>query len=174
MSYLQRIARRWHRLIGVAVALPFLIVILSGLLLQLKKELDWVQPPTQRGRLQIPELSHERLFHAVQAVPEAEVSTWGDIDRIDVRPSKGIMKVQCKSGVEVQVDGASGDVLQVAVRRSDWIEALHDGSFFTDGAKLWIFLPSGVGVLLLWFSGVYLWWLPYQVRRRKRLARLGK
>ena len=148
--------------------MPFFVVIVSGLLLQMKKEFTWIQPSTAEGRYTIPELSFERILGATAGVPSAEVSTWGDISRLDVQPSKGMLKVQCKNGVEVQLDAASGSVLQVAMRRSDLIEGLHDGSFFAGFAKLWIFLPSGLIVLFLWVSGLYLWWLPGSMRRRKK------
>jgi len=54
------------------------------------------------------------------------------IDRIDVRPSKGIAKVLFKEGNwEVQIDGTSGEVKSIAKRYSDWIESLHDGNLPT-------------------------------------------
>ena len=40
-----------------------------------------------------------------------------DIDRLDVRPGKGMLKVRCKNSWEVQIDANSGKVLQVAYRR---------------------------------------------------------
>lgn len=165
---LPRSARRWHRVGAIVVALPFVVVILTGLLLQLKKEVAWVQPPTQQGAQETPTLPYAELLVAVRGVPEAEVEGWQDIDRLDVRPDKGMVKVRCRNGIEVQVDNHSGKVLQVAVRRSDWLESLHDGSWFHDRAKLWIFLPAGVVVLGLWLTGLYLWWLPIGTRRRKR------
>jgi len=165
---LPRQTRQWHRWGAIAVALPFLIVIVTGLILQLKKDVAWVQPPTQRGAEGAPTLPYDQLLDVVRGIPEAEVTGWEDIDRLDVRPGKGMVKVRCINGIEVQLDNLSGEVLQVAVRRSDWLESLHDGSWFHDRAKLWIFLPSGVIVLGMWITGMYLWWLPIGVRRRKR------
>jgi uncharacterized iron-regulated membrane protein len=59
-------------------------------------------------------------------------------------------------------------VLQTMVRRSDLIESLHDGSWFHDRAKLWIFFPVALALLGLWATGVYLWLLPALTRRRRR------
>jgi hypothetical protein len=67
----------------------------------------------------------------------------------------------------VQVDTNTGSVLQVAYRRSDLIESIHDGSFFHDQAKLWVFLPTAIIVLGLWVTGMYLFILPLAVRRRQ-------
>jgi hypothetical protein len=60
--------------------------------------------------------------------------------------------------------------VQVEYRRSDFIETLHDGSWFGDSVKLYVFLPVAIVVLGLWFTGMYLFALPYMVKwRRKRV-----
>lgn len=171
MANLPRLARRWHRIGAILVAIPFLVVIISGLLLQMKKEWAWIQPPTQSGILAEPSLGLDQILTAVQKLPEAEVREWVDVDRLDVRPNRGVVKVRCNNGLEVQLDLSTGDVLQIAPRRSDLIESLHDGSWFHPFAKLAIFLPAGIIVFFLWLSGIYLWWLPGSVRRQKRKKR---
>lgn len=159
--------RKLHRWGAVAVALPFAVVISTGILLQLKKQLDWVQPPERRGGTEAPALALPRILEIVRAVPGSGVTSWDDVDRIDVRPGKGMLKVVATNRMEVQLDVATGAVLQVAYRRSDLIESLHDGSWFHALAKLLVFLPAGIVVLLLWVTGVYLWLLPYRARRRR-------
>lgn len=79
-------------------------------------------------------------------------------------------KLQAKSGWEVQIDTSTGDVLSVAYRRSDVIEQIHDGSFFSDAVKLYIFLPTGILLLIMWGTGLYLFIQPRLVRKRKRKA----
>ncbi len=159
--------RSLHRWGAVLTALPFGLVIGSGILLQLKKQLEWVQPPEQRTT-SVPAVGMEQMLAAAKAVPEAGVRGWEDIDRFDVRPSKGIVKVITTSRWELQLDVATGAVLQSRYRRSDFIESLHDGSFFSDAAKLWVFLPSGLIVFGLWVTGIYLWLLPWRTRARKK------
>lgn len=165
--------RRIHRWGAAAVAIPFLVVISTGILLQVKKRLPWVQPTEQRGGDAPPAVSFDDMLARMKEVPQAGVTSWADIDRIDVRPAKGLVKVVSTSRWEIQLDAATGAVLQTAYRRSDLIESLHDGSWFHDLAKTWIFLPSGVIVLVLWLTGIYLWVLPYRARRRRR-ERSGK
>lgn len=160
--------RKLHRWGAIATALPFLVVVITGLLLQLKKQLPWVQPPEQRTEHTVPTVTMPQILAAVRGVPEAGVDGWDDIDRLDVRPSKGIVKVATNTRWEVQVDLATGAVLQSAYRRSDLIEQLHDGSWFHDAAKLWVFLPSGFIVLGLWVTGLYLFVLPFLARAQKR------
>lgn len=160
-------ARKLHRWATVLIVVPFFIVLISGLLLQVKKQFDWIQPPTQAGSPGPPAVSYEAILDTARSVNRAGISTWADVDRLDVRPDDGIVKVRGTNGWEVQLDAQTGHVLHVAPRRSDLIESIHDGSWFHDRAKLWIFLPSAVVVFGLWGTGVYLFYLPYGVRWRK-------
>jgi uncharacterized iron-regulated membrane protein len=176
----QVLNRKIHYWAAIVVAAPVLVIITTGLLLQLKKQVTWVQPPERKGTGKEPAVSWDQVLEVCRGVPEAQVQSWADINRVDVRPSRGMLKVWARNNWEVQIDGQTGEVLQVAYRRSDTIEAIHDGSWFHEGAKLWLFLPAGLTLLLLWFTGMYLFWLPIVVRwRRKRasqdaLARVGK
>jgi uncharacterized iron-regulated membrane protein len=70
------LSRRLHRWGAVAVGLPFLLVIVSGLLLQVKKQLPWVQPAEQRTDVSVPALAWEGILSAAQALPQAGVTTW--------------------------------------------------------------------------------------------------
>lgn len=160
--------RKAHRIGALVSALPVLVVILSGILLQLKKEWSWVQPPTQRGSEARLALTWEELLARVSRVEAAEVRSYAEIERIDAQPKRGLFKVQCTNGYEVQLDAVTGDVLWVAYRRSDLIESIHDGSWFHDRAKLWLFLPAAVILCGLWATGVHLWLVPHLVRRRRR------
>jgi uncharacterized iron-regulated membrane protein len=168
--------RRFHYWAAILAALPVLVIFCSGLLLQMKKQMAWVQPPEQRGGSQELSLSFPQILAACRSVKEAQIETWEDVNRLDVRPSRGMIKVWAKNNWEVQLDSHTGDILQVAYRRSDMIEAIHDGSWFHESAKLWLFLPIGCTLLLLWLTGIYLFFLPIFVRRRQKanVARRGK
>ena len=163
-----KVHRRLHRLGALLSALPVLVVIVSGVFLQVKKEWSWVQPPTQRGSTTELAIDWDTILASAAAVPEAGIETWDDVDRLDVRPGKGMLKVRAKSRWEVQLDASTGEVLQTSYRRSDLIESIHDGSFFGDATKLWVFLPAAFVLLGLWLTGIYLWLLPHLVRRRRR------
>lgn len=165
---MNRWTRRLHRWGAVLAAVPLLLVVVTGLLLQVKKQVPWVQPPTLRGSVQHPATGFDAILDAARSVPEASVRDWADINRLDVQPGRGIVKVLCRNRWELQLDLADGRVLSSNYRRSDLIESLHDGSFFSDGAKLWVFLPNGLILLGLWVTGAWLWWLPWRTRLRKR------
>ena len=163
------LSRKIHRWGALITFVPLFLVIASGLLLQVKKQVEWVQPPTKKGvQKNEPVLSWEKILEASARVPEAAVTSWDDINRLDVRPGKGIVKVQCENRWELQIDLKTGDLLSSTYRRSDLIESLHDGSFFSDAAKLWVFLPNGLILFVLWGSGAWLWYLPISRKRAKR------
>ena len=69
---------------------------------------------------------------------------------------------------KVQIDLATMEIMQSKYRRSDWIEQLHDGSFFGDWAKLSVFLVNGLVLLALWVSGAYLWYLPFLAKSKSK------
>src|SRR5688572_28173821 len=147
-------------------------MIVSGLFLQMKKQWTYVQPPEQRGTGQTPVIGLDAILASTQTVPELGVRGWDDVNRLDVRPGKGVVKVWLNNGYEVQVDLGTGRVLQTAYRRSDLIESIHDGSFFAgDWTKLGLFLPAGLTMLLLWLGGLWMWWVPFIAKRRRRAAR---
>ena len=169
----KRLFRQVHYWLSLAVFVPAGIMFVAGGFLMLKKEVEWIQPGTERGvvEAQLPEVSFEQMLAAARQHPEAGISEWSDIDRIDLRVDRGIAKLRTNSGWEVQVDTQTAEVLKVAYRRSDLIESIHDGSFFSDGVKLFIFLPTGILLIIMWGTGAYLFLLPRIAKARKKRAR---
>ncbi|VTR97679.1 PepSY domain-containing protein [Tuwongella immobilis] len=163
--------RKVHYWLSLGIALPVLLVLLTGLLLQVKKQVPWVQPIENRGTGKSPTVEMAQILAICQSNPETGIQSWADINRLDIRPSKGLIKVATEANLEVQIDAGTGAILQIAVRRSDWIEALHDGSFFSNAVKYGIFLPSGILLLVMWLTGMILFVQPMWIRwRRKRQA----
>lgn len=160
-----------HKWVGIAAAIIFVNIAVTGFLLLIKKNVAWIQPPEQRGSVEnAPSVSFDRILESLREFPELEIDTWGDVDRMDVRPGKGMLKVRANNFWEAQVDLASGDVLQTAYRRSDLIEMLHDGSFYAAWIHSWVMPATAICLLFLVFSGLYLWIEP-SIRKRRRRAR---
>jgi hypothetical protein len=98
------------------------------------------------------------------------------LDRIDIRKDKGIVKfLYADNYWEIQLDGQSGDVLQINQRRSDFVEDIHDGSFLdyyfkTEGEPFKLIYTSIMGVALFFFTltGFWLWIGPKVIRNKKR------
>jgi len=158
-----------HYWLSVFVALPLLLVVVTGLLLQFKKQLPWVQPPEQRAAQGEPVLGLGEILAIARGVPELEVAEWSDVYRLEYRPNRRMLKVVAASGWEAQLDATSGELLQVAYRRSDLIEALHDGSWFGGVVHYGVFVPAGVVLLVLVATGLYLFFLPIVRRARRRV-----
>jgi hypothetical protein len=87
------------------------------------------------------------------------------IDRMDVRPRDGYVKVRLRdaSSTEVTVDLASGRVLHVGPRGDVFFERLHSGEVLGDG---WVLLSDAAAVALvaLLVTGYWLWLAPKRSR----------
>lgn len=141
----------------------------SGILLQLKKQVEWVQPAEIRGTGTVPVIGFPELITAMQTDASLGVKGWDDISRIDVRADRGLAKVTLKTGWEAQIDLGTGKLLKTAVRRSDFIESLHDGSYFAgDWTKLGLFLPAGLVLLVLWLTGLWMFWVTWNAKQRRK------
>jgi uncharacterized iron-regulated membrane protein len=178
---LRKVSRHLHLWISLSIFIPVIIVIGSGILLQVKKEIDWIQPPTQKvSRIASQKaadtsstiISSQRILEAVRTVSKAQLTRWEDIDRLDIRPSKGIIKVRGNNHWEVQLNAYTGAVLQTAYRRTDTIESIHDGSWFFEGAKLFLFLPVALLLFVIWLTGIVMLFTTLKSKYRKKQARL--
>ena len=138
----------------------------SGILLQLKKQSNWIQPNIETISSSKP-IMLQSYLDAVSTIEEANISSWDDIERIDIRPGKGIAKIKSKNNWEIQIDIETSEVYAVNYRRSDIIESIHDGSFFSEVVKYGWFLPSGILLLMLSLTGIYMFFIPILKRRRK-------
>jgi hypothetical protein len=165
--------RKLHYWGSALIAIPLLVVIGSGVFLQLKKHWAWVQPVEHRGREAAPRIELTDILNALRQTdhPEVRVTSWADVKRLDVRPDRGVAKATLQNDWEVQVDTTDGLVMQVAYRRSDWLEALHDGSIVSDTYKMWVVLPTSLVLLFLWGSGIWMWVFPLINKRRVRQRR---
>lgn len=165
--------RKVHYWASAIVALPLFIIICTGIVLQLKKHWSWVQPPEQVGSVTAPAIELSHILEALKREPSLGVTSWDDVNRLDVRPGKGIVKAWLNSDWEAQIDLGTGEIKQIWMRRSDWIESIHDGSIFGDVVKLGLFFPTAITLLLLWLGGMWMWLFPFlnrrKVRQRKRL-----
>lgn len=165
--------RVWHRYTGLFLLILVLISSVTGILLAWKKNFDTLQPSTQKGISKdlttwkpLSELANTAQLALVEKYPNLEGNA---IDRIDVRPRKGIAKVLFKEGNwEVQIDGTNGEVKSMAKRHADWIEQLHDGSIINDLFKLVSMNTLGIGLILLMTTGFWLWYGPKRVRQLKK------
>jgi hypothetical protein len=161
-----RIHRKTHYWGAIICALPILIVIITGLFLLLRKDIAWIQPKTIRGTGTVPTLSFSKIMAISQSVTTAGIHDWEDVNRLDIRPNKGVVKIRSNTRWEIQLDQQTGDILQVAYRRSGLIESLHDGTFFHRYVSLGVFFPSAILLLILWITGIYMFFKPWFTKKK--------
>ena len=172
--------RTLHRKFGAALFTFLFVVAITGLLLGWKKHSGGVlQTTTQQGTtndlskwLTIDELN-KRAEQVLKDSVGQKLSA--NLERIDIRKDKGIVKfIYSDHFWEIQLDGATGDVLSVDQRRSDFIEKIHDGSlidFYINSSngqfKLFYTSLMGLGLLVFTITGFWLWYGPQQMRKHK-------
>ncbi len=170
--------RTGHKWIGICIALILCSIAVTGFLLATKGTFGWIRPPEakaseKRADTLANAVSLETVLGSVLALNLAEIKDVGDIDRIDYRPKSHIYKVVSKEGYkEVQVDAATGKVLQVAIRNDQLAEDIHDLSFFGNAIKDFGLPVVAVGLLLMAVSGITIFFVP--VVRRAKFRKSGK
>ncbi|MFZ2284720.1 MAG: hypothetical protein WAV86_12670 [Lutibacter sp.] len=98
-----------------------------------------------------------------------------ELDRIDIRKNKGILKFVFKNHYwEIQLDRATGNLLNIGKRHSDFFENIHDGSildrFFgtsTGQIKVTYTTVMGFALFLFTVTGFWLWYGPKRMKRIK-------
>ncbi|MCP3904842.1 MAG: PepSY domain-containing protein [Planctomycetes bacterium] len=162
-----------HKWTGFALSAILVCTATTGLLLLLKKQFDWIQPPTRQGAPgEVADfITIDDALAAAFASGNESFRSFDDIDRIDVRPAKRVYKIRSRHHAEIQVCAVSGQVLAVETRRSDLIEQIHDGSFVAGWFHDWVMPVFSGGMLFLVGSGLWLWIEPKVRRHRRRLGR---
>ncbi len=157
LQVLRRWSRKLHQFLAWLVIAPSVLIFSTGVLLLLRQNVAWIQPPAVMGtQAGLPEVGIDRAFEAARSVPEAGINSWQDLSSIDIKPAKGTLAFRAKNGYEVQVDGVSGAVVSAAPRRTSFLIELHQGTYFHPKAMTWWTLPVGLGLLVLSASGLFL------------------
>lgn len=150
-----------HLWTGLAATGILLMVSVTGILLNHKGALGFMPDvPNEPSGEFAAALPMAELAAAAESAVGPEIAASG-IDRMDVRPSKGLIKVRFadRRVMEVTLDIHSGRVLHVGERNDVFLEKLHSGEIF---GGLWTLLSdaAAVLVLLLLGTGYWLWLYP--------------
>lgn len=177
---LLRIFRKIHRTTCAFLFINFLIISFTGILLGWKKHsYGKILPKNYSGSttnlknwLPLDSL-YKIACKTLNDSVDANLST--ELERIDIRKNKGMLKFVFNDNYyEVQLDGATGKILQIEYRFSDLIENIHDGSildkwFGTSSEEIKLIYTSISGLALLTFTitGVWLWYGPKRMKKNK-------
>ncbi|MER3376282.1 MAG: PepSY domain-containing protein [Allomuricauda sp.] len=175
-----RVFRKIHRTTGALLFIFFFFISVTGLLLGWKKNTNGIiLPKSQEGTstelvdwLSVDSL-HTIACNALHTSVSPDLSL--ELDRIDIRKDKGMVKfVFVEQYYEVQLDGATGNVLSIGQRKSDFLENVHDGSILdrywdTNGAiKLVYTSVMGISLLMFTITGFWLWYGPKRMRKTSK------
>jgi hypothetical protein len=169
---LSRVAFYVHLWLGVVSTIALIAIAITGILLNHKRGLglmpDVSHAPTGEFHAALP---IERIaYAALVAAPPAVRGDWkeGDavdislIDRMDVRPRNGFVKVRLrdKASTEVTVDINSGAVIHTGRRGDVFLEKLHSGEIF--GGLPFVILSdiAAVALVATLITGYWLWLVP--------------
>jgi len=160
---------------GASLFLLFVVVSISGLLLGWKKNSNGILlAPTQKGTsVDLKDwLPLDSLHQIALKAAAKQFSENPDLERIDVRKNKGIIKFIFRNYDGIQIDGATGKVLLYENRNSDLIENIHDGSIIDHllGTDEWFKLLyttiMGLALLVFTITGFWLWYGPKRMRKQ--------
>ena len=150
-----------HLWIGIITTAIMIVICVTGIMLNHKRAWGLMPdvPHEASGTFDNALPMHELAALASRAVGE-DVAKAG-IDRMDVRPGDGIIKVRFDDRVvtEATLDIVAGTVLHIGERNDVFLEKLHSGEIFGDR---WVLLTdlAAVALLLLLVSGYWLWLYP--------------
>jgi len=167
--------RKIHKYVAIALFVFMFIIGATGLLLAWKKEFKFI-PPTQNDVSALPSLSLEHIEEIAIGYITENTDLDPTVNRIDVRPSKGVAKVRFENHYsELQVGIKTGEILSIKTRTSDIIEQIHDGSILdflfktnNEEVKKAYVTITCLGLMILSVTGFYLWLNPRRIKKKKK------
>ena len=173
-----RVAFYAHLWLGVIFTIALIVIAVTGIILNHKRGLGLMpdvahetdQPFTAALPLsRLAEIAIDTIARAAGPNGDAthgELNAVADVDRMDVRPRDGFVKVRMRDAfsTEVTVDLATGRVLHVGPRGDVFLEKLHSGEIF--GGLRWVLLSDAAAIALVitLITGYWLWLVPKRPR----------
>lgn len=159
-----RVAFYAHLWLGVIFTAALLVIAVTGIALNHKRGLglmpDVANEPTAALARALP-IDSLAVIAMRRVDPSATPDAVKAVDRMDVRPRDGYVKVRMRdaASTEVTVDLTSGNVLHIGPRGDVFFEKLHSGEAFGGG---WVLLSDAAAIALVitLISGYWLWIAP--------------
>jgi uncharacterized iron-regulated membrane protein len=146
--------RKLHGKIALIIFLPLIIIALSGVILQLRDQFEYIQPSLVKYEL-IKDLPGLTLKQIEDRFP--------GLDQIIYKPQKQSLLIRYKDGYEKQIHPQTGEVLKEAMRRTNVLIEIHQGSWMGKFGQYFIHFISGLALCFLIMSGLYI----YPFKRKK-------
>ncbi|MDD3722490.1 MAG: PepSY domain-containing protein [Lutibacter sp.] len=175
-----RTFRKIHRITGALLFIFFFFISISGIILGWKSHSNgFIIPKSHEGTstnlkdwMPLDSL-HKKANLILHDSVSADLSL--ELNRIDIRKNKGMLKFVFKNHYwEIQLDGATGKLLNIGKRHSDLFENIHDGSILdrylaTSNGQIKVIYTTFMGSALFLFTvtGFWLWYGPKRMKRIK-------
>ncbi len=168
---------RWafhaHLWLGVVFTTVLVVIAITGIALNHKRGLglmpDVAHTPAAPFAEALPLVQLAEIGLRAATEDSAEPAPLAHVDRMDVRPRDGYVKVRLRDAAvtEVTVDLTDGSVLHVGPRSDSFLEKVHSGEVF---GSPWVLLSdaAAVALVIVLATGYWLWIMP---RLRRRPAR---
>ena len=160
--WLPRFAFYSHLWLGVIFTVVLLVISITGILLNHKRGLN-LMPEVEHaptGEFSAALSLDELALRALRAAGDSGAPA-AAIDRMDVRPRDGLIKVRLRdaTSTEVTLDLTDGRVLHMGDRGDVFLEKLHSGEIF--GSQGVLLSDAGaVALTILLITGYWLWLRP--------------
>lgn len=160
--------RKTHRWLSIAAAIPLLLILVTGLFLNLSPKITLLQPNPPTSKNASVQISFEDIFRISSAIAEAEIKSWSDITQIEMRPKLGVIRVRSKNYWEIQLDSSTGEILSSARRWKTIFVIIHSGDWFGEWARYGVFFPTALASVFLTLTGILLFFIPYLNKRKSQ------
>jgi uncharacterized iron-regulated membrane protein len=158
--------RKLHRLLSWIVFAPLFVILLTGILIQYKNEIPYLQPEAIPSKNRTKALeqnwSIQSLFEIAKQKHPEHVKDIEDIRAIDIRPKMGTARLRTTNHYEIQIDLAGSTILKTEPRYVGWIISLHEGALFGSIVRFGFWAPIGILSLVLSITGFLI-----LIRKRK-------
>lgn len=142
--------RKYHRLTGLVITLPLLVTTITGVILQLRGEFEFIQPKAVKSDFKISDklISFSTLIQKMGAK---------NIDQIIWKPGKASLVVRLTNGEEAHLHPATGEILKQSPRRTGFLIELHQGSWMGKWGQYLVHFVAGLGLFFLIISGLLIY-----------------
>ncbi len=149
--------RKWHAYFGMIAFLPLFATAVTGVLLQLRSKIEWIQPKPVPVKLEVGR-SFIPMDEILKRYPD------GEVEAFIYRPGKSGYVLRLKDGNEVQIHPQTGVTEKSAPRFSTTLIHIHEGSWMGQFGTLFVHLSAGLILVFLLVSGVMIF--PWRKRKR--------
>jgi uncharacterized iron-regulated membrane protein len=148
--------KKSHRWVAILITLPLALIVITGLVLQVRNQFEFIQPAAVQSEMRegTPLLTFEQILSSVERK---------DLDQIIYRPGKKNLAVRYKDGTELQLHPQTGELQKKAIRRTNILIELHQGSLFGPAFQYGVHVMTGLGLFFLIISGIVIF--PFKRRR---------